>query len=91
MDRLRCSGWEDAYDLGDDRLAESAVLRCHLQVFENPNITVGGKQYDSVTDDFCDSQKTAFNDTNDFEQKGGMKAMGKVRATQACIASTPVP
>ena len=55
-------------------------------MFENPNITVLGKQYDSVTDDFCNSQKKAFNDTNDFEQKGGMKAMGKVRLAQSTNA-----
>jgi cellulose 1,4-beta-cellobiosidase len=48
------------------------------QVFENPKITVGGKQYDSVTDDFCDTMFTTFNDTNAFGAKGGMKAMGDV-------------
>lgn len=34
------------------------------------------KQYNSVSDDYCNSQKTAFGDKNDFQAKGGLKAMG---------------
>lgn len=30
----------------------------------------------SITEDFCDQQKTAFNDTNDFKAKGGLAKMG---------------
>ena len=41
-------------------------------------VSVGGKKFDSVTDDYCNAATTAFNDTNVFEKKGGMKAMGDV-------------
>jgi len=36
-----------------------------------------GQSHNSVTDDFCDAQKTKFGDINDFAAKGGMKAMGE--------------
>jgi len=36
----------------------------------------GLKAYDSVTDQFCADQKTLFGDKNDFQTKGGLKAMG---------------
>lgn len=32
--------------------------------------------YNSITDDFCNSQKTTFGDTNTFEPLGGLSAMG---------------
>ena len=48
------------------------------KVIETPQVSVGGKQYNSVTDDFCVGQKKAFNNTNSFSQKGGLKAMGEV-------------
>merc|ERR1711998_509526 len=44
---------------------------------ENPTITVGGSSYDSITDDFCTTQKSEFGDTDDFSRKGGLKAMGE--------------
>lgn len=31
----------------------------------------------SITDGFCDAQKTAFNDPNDFKTKGGLAQMGR--------------
>jgi len=36
----------------------------------------GLKAYNSITDQFCNDQKTLFGDHNDFETKGGLKAMG---------------
>jgi len=36
----------------------------------------GLKTYDSVSDQFCSDQKKLFGDKNDFETKGGLKAMG---------------
>lgn len=46
-------------------------------VFQTPASTVEGVTgYDSITDDFCNAQKTAFGDTNRFEQLGGLKVMG---------------
>ena len=47
------------------------------KVIPYPNITVNGNNYNSVTDGFCNDQKTAFGDTNDFEAKGGLRAMGQ--------------
>lgn len=43
---------------------------------KNPSVTINGKSYDSLTDDFCNAEKTSFGDNNDFERKGGIKAMG---------------
>lgn len=33
------------------------------------------KQFDSITDEMCAAQKTAFGDMNDYVNKGSMKAM----------------
>ena len=33
------------------------------------------QQYDSITDDMCNAQKTAFGDNNDYANKGSMKRM----------------
>ena len=48
------------------------------KVIEHPMSAVDtmSKQYDSITDEMCDSMKTAFGDTNDFKKKGGLKKMG---------------
>ena len=47
------------------------------QVIQNSVSTIAGVSgYDSITDDFCDAQKTVFDDTNRFEQLGGLKVMG---------------
>jgi len=32
---------------------------------------------DSITDDFCTEQKTAFGDTNSFADRGGLAGMGE--------------
>lgn len=32
--------------------------------------------FNSVTDDFCTTQKNAFGDPNDFAKKGGLKVAG---------------
>lgn len=49
------------------------------KVIEHPKTTVDtmSKQFDSITDEMCDSTKTAFQDTNDFKAKGGLKKMGQ--------------
>ncbi|CAL4145399.1 unnamed protein product [Meganyctiphanes norvegica] len=49
------------------------------QVIENPPtnfMEMGIPPYDSVTMDYCNDIKTYFGDINDFELKGGLKAMG---------------
>jgi cellulose 1,4-beta-cellobiosidase len=48
------------------------------QVIQNSKTNVEGMQeYDSVSDEFCSAQKTAFGDPNTYQAKGGMAAMGK--------------
>ena len=48
------------------------------KVLENPNATLSGlEKFNSVTDEFCNAQKTAFGDQNIFEKKGGLKALGE--------------
>ena len=46
------------------------------KVMNSNNVTVGGKSYNSITDNFCNAQKQAFGDPNDFEKRGGTKVMG---------------
>ncbi|EIM84171.1 uncharacterized protein STEHIDRAFT_148616 [Stereum hirsutum FP-91666 SS1] len=46
------------------------------QVIQNSNSTIPGVTGNSITDDFCDAQKTAFGDTNDFDKHGGLAQMG---------------
>ena len=48
------------------------------KVIASRNITVGGQTFDSVTDDFCNAQKSAFGDPNDYEKRGGHKTMSEV-------------
>lgn len=65
----------DGTDTGD----LSEIRRTWIQngkVIQSRNVTVGGKSYNSVTDNFCNSQKQAFGDPNDFEKRGGLKQMG---------------
>jgi cellulose 1,4-beta-cellobiosidase len=66
----------DGTDTGD----LSEIRRVWMQdgkVVENAKISVGGKSFDSITDEFCDAAKTSFGDVKDFEKKGGLKAMGE--------------
>ncbi|KAH3766511.1 glycoside hydrolase family 7 protein [Pelomyxa schiedti] len=44
----------------------------------NSVITVNGETFDSVSDDFCDAEKTAFGDPLEFEEKGGMAVQGQM-------------
>ena len=68
----------DGTDDGD--LVE--VRRFYAQdgkVLPQPNATLGGGEggaYDSITDSFCAAQKRAFNDSDGFAPRGGLKAVG---------------
>ena len=57
------------------------IRRLYVQngrVIQNSKTSVAGMaQFDSVTDAFCNAQKQAFGDTNSFEQRGGLRAMGQ--------------
>ncbi|KAH6889082.1 cellulase [Coprinopsis sp. MPI-PUGE-AT-0042] len=57
------------------------IRRLYVQdgkVYANSKTNQPGQDaLDSVTDKFCDAQKTAFNDRNRFKENGGLVQMGK--------------
>lgn len=63
----------------------SEIRRLYVQngkVIQNSKTNIPGMSaLDSITDAYCSAQKTAFQDTNAFQQKGGLAAMGKSFAT----------
>nr|BAH59085.1 cellulase [Coniophora puteana] len=63
----------------------SEIRRLYVQngkVIQNSKTNIPGlTAYDSVTDQFCTDQKTVFNNTDSFADKGGLKAMGESFAT----------
>ena len=64
---------------GTDNGDLSEIRRLWVQngkVIMSSNVTVGGGNYNSITDNFCNAQKQAFGDPNDFEKRGGLKNMG---------------
>ncbi|KAH0610735.1 uncharacterized protein H6S33_011162 [Morchella sextelata] len=60
--------------------ALSEIRRLYVQngqTIVNSKVNIAGMDaLDSITDDFCAAQKTAFGDTNDFATKGGLSKMG---------------
>merc|ERR1719220_1907519 len=67
----------DGTDTGD--LVE--IRRFYKQdgkiIHSPPTTILGDKAADSITDQFCDDKKELFEDINDFQRKGGNKAMGQ--------------
>merc|ERR1712080_91814 len=67
----------DGTDSGD--LVE--IRRLFLQdgkIIEHPHTNVPGMgDFDSITQDFCDQAKVAFEDVDDYGEHGGMKGMGE--------------
>jgi cellulose 1,4-beta-cellobiosidase len=65
---------------GSDSGPLSEIRRLYVQggkVIQNSKTNFTGiKNYDSVSDAYCNDQKTLFGDKNDFETKGGLRAMG---------------
>ena len=64
----------DGTDSGD----LSEIRRLWVQngkVMMSKNVTVGGRQYNSVTSSFCNAQKLEFGDQNDYGKHGGHKSM----------------
>lgn len=63
----------------------SEIRRLYVQngkVIQNAAVKVPGvKPYDSITTKFCDAQKIAFNNTNDFAEVGGMKPLSEAFET----------
>lgn len=65
-------------DSGDSSGTLSEIKRFYVQdgtVIPNSQSSISGVTGNSITTAFCDAQKTAFNDTNVFDQKGGLAAM----------------
>ncbi|ROV93195.1 hypothetical protein VMCG_08720 [Cytospora schulzeri] len=62
----------------------SEIKRFYVQngkLIPNSYSTIAGTtQYNSITDDYCDAQKTAFGDTTSFQDKGGLEQMGAALA-----------
>ncbi|KAF8597361.1 cellobiohydrolase I [Ceratobasidium sp. AG-I] len=60
--------------------ALSEIRRLYVQngqVIQNSKVNIPGMDaYDSVSEEFCSSQKVAFSDSNLFADKGGFKNMG---------------
>ena len=58
----------------------SEIRRIYVQngqVIQNSKVNIPGMPADdSITDAFCNAQKTTFGDTNSFEQRGGLATMG---------------
>lgn len=64
---------------GTDSGTLSEIRRSYVQggkVIANSASKVSGVDGNSITDAFCNAQKTAFGDTNSFEKLGGLKQMG---------------
>ncbi|KAJ7167896.1 cellulase [Mycena filopes] len=69
----------------------SEIRRLYVQngkVITNSNTNIAGisPAVNSITDAFCNQQKTAFGDTNSFETRGGLAAMGKALARGMVLA-----
>ncbi|KAJ7823413.1 cellulase [Mycena olivaceomarginata] len=67
------------------------IRRLYVQngkVINNSNTNIAGisPAVNSITDAFCNAQKTAFGDTNSFESRGGLAAMGKALARGMVLA-----
>ena len=57
----------------------SEIRRFYVQggkMIPNSQSTVSGVTGNSITDDWCAAQKTAFGDSNEFKTKGGLANMG---------------
>ncbi|KAI8629190.1 glycoside hydrolase family 7 protein [Xylariaceae sp. FL1651] len=66
----------------------SEIKRFYVQngkVIPNSQSTISGVTGNSITQPFCDAQKTAFGDTNVFDQKGGLAGMGKALANDMVL------
>jgi cellulose 1,4-beta-cellobiosidase len=68
-------------DDGTDSGTLSEIRRIYVQggkVIQNSVSKIDGvTETNSITDKFCNEQKTAFGDTNSFEKLGGLKALGE--------------
>jgi cellulose 1,4-beta-cellobiosidase len=64
---------------GTDTGTLSEIRRIYVQngkVIQNSVSDVSGVEGNSISDSFCKAQKTAFGDTDSFENRGGLAKMG---------------
>jgi cellulose 1,4-beta-cellobiosidase len=64
----------------DSSGALSEIKRFYVQngvVIPNSESNIAGVSGNSITEDYCSAQKTAFGDTNVFDERGGLAQMGK--------------
>jgi len=68
-------------DTGTDDGDLVEIKRFYVQdgnIIESPSSTILGPQdTDVIDDEFCSAKKTLFEDVNDYQAKGGTKAMGE--------------
>lgn len=68
----------------------SEIRRLYVQngkVIQNSAVKVSGMSSgNSITDSFCNAQKTAFGDTNSFEDRGGLGSMDTALANGMVLA-----
>ncbi|KAI0051593.1 carbohydrate-binding module family 1 protein [Auriscalpium vulgare] len=68
----------------------SEIRRIYVQngkVIQNSNVNIAGVDaVNSITDNFCAQQKTAFGDQNYFATKGGLKTLGTAMSTGMVLA-----
>ncbi|KAI4596158.1 Exoglucanase 1 [Pestalotiopsis sp. 9143b] len=69
--------------LTDDSGSLSEIKRFYVQngaVIPNSESLIAGVSGNSITEDYCSAQKTAFGDENVFDERGGLAQMGKALA-----------
>jgi len=78
-------------DDGTDTGTLTEIRRIYVQdgeVIQNSKTNIAGMaDYNSITEDFCTAQKTAFGDTNSFEAHGGLAQMGKALEKMVLVMS----
>jgi len=66
---------------GSDFSDLSEIRRFYVQDGRRVNMSAvnipGYGSFDSITDNFCEAQKTYFGDTNSFKSKGGLASLGR--------------
>ncbi|KAI1330832.1 cellulose 1,4-beta-cellobiosidase [Xylariaceae sp. FL0255] len=68
--------------------ALSEIKRFYVQngkTFANSQSDISGVTGNSITEKFCDAQKTAFGDTNVFDERGGLAQMGEALANNMVL------
>jgi cellulose 1,4-beta-cellobiosidase len=66
----------------------SEIKRYYVQngkTIPNSQSTISGVTGNSITQTWCDAQKTAFGDKNDFDTQGGLAQMGKALASNMVL------